>query len=513
MNRYKRVLLGGIALLTLFAVLGLSSWLTISSRLEARADAPQCSETLQQQMDQATDNATLHVPACVYREQVTINKPLTLIADPGAEIRGSDIWTSWASSNNNWVSTDTVPAFSTHGNCMANTQDRCLWAEQVFNDGTPLQHVASAPATGQFAVDAERHILLGDDPAAHTIEVTTRTAWIVGGADNVTIHGFRMQHAASDAQNSAITPNGHLHWTIENNVLSDAHGAVVDIASYTQVLHNDISRGGDLGVHGGNGTDNLLQDNKIHDNNTDAFDTSWEAGGVKVAVEQNLTLDGNEIYNNAGPGAWCDISCKHVTYSNNQVHDNGGSGLFFEISDDAKIFNNKIWENGWQYSAWGWGAGILISNSSHTEAYNNVLAWNADGISIISIDRSSDNGDPAWNNVVGDYIHDNTVVMTGDDPSAQNNGQVYALGWLQTLSNGVLYTSSSDNRAANNGFWITDKTPQHFQWDSQDMSDLDAFAATPGGQGSHYLSDTDEESILTQAQIPLTPKSRTAVSQ
>ena len=29
------------------------------------------------------------MPACLYREQVTISKALTLVAEPGAEIRGS----------------------------------------------------------------------------------------------------------------------------------------------------------------------------------------------------------------------------------------------------------------------------------------------------------------------------------------------------------------------------------------------------------------------------------------
>lgn len=54
-----------------------------------------CGSTLQALVDAAAANSTLHVPDCLYREDVSINKPLTLIADSGAEIRGADVWSNW----------------------------------------------------------------------------------------------------------------------------------------------------------------------------------------------------------------------------------------------------------------------------------------------------------------------------------------------------------------------------------------------------------------------------------
>ncbi len=45
--------------------------------------------SLQTLIDSAPPGSTATVPACLYREQVTISKALTLVAEPGAEIRGS----------------------------------------------------------------------------------------------------------------------------------------------------------------------------------------------------------------------------------------------------------------------------------------------------------------------------------------------------------------------------------------------------------------------------------------
>jgi hypothetical protein len=63
----------------------------------------QCSTTLQQLINAAAVNSVVTVPACVYRESVIVGKPLTLVGY-GAEIRGSDVWTSWTQVGSTWVS-------------------------------------------------------------------------------------------------------------------------------------------------------------------------------------------------------------------------------------------------------------------------------------------------------------------------------------------------------------------------------------------------------------------------
>ncbi len=453
---------------------------------------------LQALIDAAGAGSTLNVPTCIYREQITISKSLTLQAQPGAEIRGSDVWTAWTASGSTWVSALTVPSFYAHGACAAGTS-RCLWPEQVFIDGQPLLQVAagSQPALGQFSLDASRHVLLGADPTGHVAEVTVRDHWVRVNASDVTVAGFRMRHSANDAQDGGILVGGYGQpardrATIRDNVLSDAHGAV--IATYGGVGHrltnNEIFRGGDEGVSlGGSGSsDILVQNNRIHDNNTENFELGWESGGIKATAQTRLTMDGNEVSSNNGPGLWLDVQCRDVIYSNNRVHHNAGVGLFFETSAGAKIFGNKVWENGWAWPYWGWGAGILVSSSGGTEIYNNVVAWNADGISVISQQRSDAN--PVTNN----YVHDNTIIATrGSD----------LLFWAQDWA-GQMFDAASNNRGASDVYWmdVAENGEARYSWSSTTAS-LSAFNPTPGEENGRYLSLTEKDQLLSSVGVPV----------
>jgi len=457
----------------------------------ARQPASACASSLQALVDRTPAGGAAYAPACIYRETVTISKPLTLTAQPGAEIRGSDVWSQWMRSGSFWTQ-GPLPSFPTHGECLDGQQ--CLWAEQVFFDGRPLQHVASNPRSGQFAVAANRGVVLADDPTNHNVEVTTRSQWIAAQADNVTVEGWRMRHAANDAQTGALSPGGRSGWTIQDNVLSDVHGAVVEIAGGNghRLLHNDISRGGQLGVTGGSG---LIQGNHIHDNNTAGFDASWEAGGLKAAATVGGTWDSNEVDHNLGPGVWCDVHCQNITITNNRLHDNANAGILFETSNGARITGNALWENGWSYPAWGWGGGIVVSSAANAEIANNVLAWNADGVTIISQDR------PDAIAPTGHYVHHNIIIMSELDDGSDGTG----LGWLQDW-NGHLLDSASNNRGGQNAFWYPrqEGSPARFIWGDGKVS-LSNFNTTRGGENSRYVSGCELEKALAAASIPLRP--------
>lgn len=456
--------------------------------------AENCSPKLQELINSAASGSTVNVPACIYRESVTVNKPLTLIAAAGAEIRGSDVWNNWSQQGSTWMSDKSVPSFTTHGDCKRNTS-RCKWPEQVFIDLKPLVQVASNPGAGQFAVNSSRKVILGENPAGRKVEVTTRTSWLAGGADNVTIQGFRMRHAANDSQSGALTTRSRSNWIIQDNVLSDTHGGVLSIgrSNTSKVLRNDIFRGGQLGIHGSGGTSNLIQANKIHHNNTEDFLVAWEGGGFKITHAYKMVVDGNEAYNNNGPGLWCDIDCKDVTYSNNRIHHNANSGIWFEISDGAKIYGNVAWENGWGYSTWGWGAGILIASSKNAEVYNNTTAWNADGIVVLSQNR----GETRWNQSTGNNVHDNKVIQS-------NTG--YALGWLQDWS-GILFNGASQNRGTANAYWynVGEGSGGRFAW-SRDFQRLAEFKQTVNDTTSRYLTTQEKDQTLRDANLPMAPE-------
>src|SRR5262249_42925162 len=151
--------------------------------------------TLQNMIDAAPAGSVLQVPACTYRESVSINKPLTLDGLGKAQIRGSDVWTAWAASGATWTSSQTVPRLPRHGPCRRRTA--CQLSGQVCFDHKPLARTpAATPATGQFALDASRHVIIADNPSGHTLEVTTRPGWLQISGKDVTVQGFNMRHAA-----------------------------------------------------------------------------------------------------------------------------------------------------------------------------------------------------------------------------------------------------------------------------------------------------------------------------
>ena len=456
-----------------------------------RAPAP---GTLQGLVDAARPGAVVDVPAGVYRESVTIDKPLTVRGD-GAEIRGSDVWSDWQATGSRWRSNASVPAFTGGGICL---DPRCAWPEQVFIDGQPLVQVARDPAPGQFSMEPDRRVLLGDDPRGRLVEVTVRERWLTVQAPDVTIENIAMSQAASPPQHGALQdlPGGD-RLAVRGVRLSDAHGALISFqgVSGASLRSSDLSRAGQLGVHaGGEGTSNLtIEGNRISGNNTEGFDPAWEAGGLKAAVSTGLQVIDNEVFDNDGVGIWCDIDCRDFTASGNRVHANTRAGIMFEISDGATIENNVVWENGWGFPTWGWGAGILISSSTDATVRGNLLAWNADGISVISQVRNRPGGDGVRNVSVAD----NTVLS---DAAAG-----FMLAWLQDWP-GAMYTPDSGNVGSGNRFWNESAEPSgcRFEW-SDCIERLAAFSATPGGGGSEYLSDEAAHAALTAAGIPVHP--------
>lgn len=318
----------------------------LAAFLPARAVTPAatgaaCDTPLQDLIDHAAAGSDLVVPACVYRESVTVDKPLT-IDGAGAVIDGRD-------------------------------------------------------ASG----------------------AVVRDAWMTIAASDVTVRGFTMRYASNKPQTGALRVEpGVARLTIEACDLGYAAGADVSIgvADQSTITGCSIHDAGQLGVHvGGDGTNgigNAVIDDRIFHNNTAGYDPGFEAGGLKATLQKGLVIKGDEVYDNAGPGIWCDIECQDVTISGDRVHDNDDAGIFYEVSQGGVIQDNAVWGNGWQDPDWGWGAGILLSSSGSTTVTGNTVAWNATGIAVISQDRHD------WpHSATGISVDDNLIAASGDATS------------------------------------------------------------------------------------------------
>lgn len=70
-------------------------------------------------------------------------------------------------------------------------------------------------------------------------------------------------------------------------------------------------------------------------------------GGFKLWATNGVTIDGNYIHNNWGPGIWADTDNANTTYSGNTITYNDGQAIIEEISYNFSITNNYLANNGW----------------------------------------------------------------------------------------------------------------------------------------------------------------------
>lgn len=470
-----------------------------------------CSQDLQQLIDEATPGATVGVPDCVYREEVTVDKPLVLDGGGKAEIRGSDVWGGWSRSGDNWVSAMTVPSLTRPSSayCESGTK-RCAWPEQVFVDGVAQVQVSPTldPAPGEFKVNPNHKVVLGSAPRGKTVEVTVRERWLVAAAENVTIKNFTMKHAGNKPQTGAISSNGYDDFVVEDCTLSDVHGAVISFVDGLRgkFLRSRALRGGQLGVHNSKGTVEI-RDSEIAYNNTEGYSASWEAGGAKFAGilrggdVHSVLADHNEVHDNKGKGMWSDASARKVSLTNNRVYHNDRNGIQLELTDGARVSDNVLWENGYKKPRWGWGANILVSSSKNVEVTDNVVAWGPDGISVISACRSCGNPLQAdYDRVTNVSVHHNKILSS----DRADGSQSYGLAWLQDWA-GVLFDPASNNGGHDNAYWYPrTEDANRYAW-GKPMDTLEEFNATRGEDGATYLSDAEKEAIVEEQAVPTAP--------
>jgi parallel beta-helix repeat protein len=504
--------------------------------------AAPCSGSLQAKIDAAPVGGTVRADACIYREQLRITKPITLIGQEGAEIRGSDIWASsaWTKlSSGDFKSSKTLPPFPQEDvSCEKGSPYQCAWPEQIFVNGEPLEQVASNPNAGEFAVDDQRRVVLGEDPSGHAIEVTVRRHLITGtpSADNVTIENIDGRHAATEWRCGAIqsrqpTDSGSIcrkkgdgdGWKLLNSEVSHVHGALVSIRSNNAELRgNHLHHAGQLGIHNP-GDGSVVANNVVEHNNTehycirpstdycDAVNTDGisgiqggspltESGGIKIAGGKNFVkvLD-NTFAHNYGNGIWYDVGANDATVTGNRTHHNARRGIFFEISKRALIDNNVVYENGWASVDHLNGAGIEVGNSDDVTVRNNTLAWNADNIAVRCSNR--DPGDESTCEHI--RVEDNVIVAQETSPTSDAFPGL-ALAWN---GNSTLFASANANVGVGNDYWYSHSEDSHprFAYGTK-YTRLADFNASRGEEGGRYLSNSEKDAVLSSNGVPTTPE-------
>jgi hypothetical protein len=504
---------------TEFALLALSVLLLIalgatSAEEGGTADAqtdgavkPTCSESLRVKIGSASPGDTIDLKGdCIYRESVTIDKPLTLRGLGTAEIRGSDVWEGWARDGSVWKSSSSVPSFSVPSRYRCEGMDRrCRWPEQVFVDGEPLRQVLRDPEPGQFALDANRRVVLADDPAGRVVEVTVRERWILGATDGVAVQDITMKHAAGDG----LSNGGHSGWTVKNNDLSYAHAKNLALALGDSLLaqNNDLHRAGQLGMSS-NDAEVEISGNRVYDNNIEAFDAGWEAGGIKVSQPRMARITGNEVYDNKDIGIWTDVvndEQASVEILENAVHHHPRAGIRVEITKNFEVRDNVLWENGWKDARFG--AGITVAGSHSGTVAGNVLAWNSSGIAVVQQNRDGAGEQPY--DAVRDVRLAGNRIIHAETPALPGRLAVLWNENADALAEGAPspYDLAAGNGGSGNEYWFDgpEGEADRFRWEGQirTLADLNA---TPADQNARYLSDVEKDALLRSNGVPPGPE-------
>jgi parallel beta-helix repeat protein len=336
--------------------------------------------------------------------------------EPGAVLSGARLLTVFTRMGKYWTANGQRQQGVREGRCESQNE-RCTYPEDVFIDDERLSHVASLSAVGHgtwfFDYDADR-IYLGDDPTGRRVETSiVQSAFEATGEpiEGVTIASLTIEKYASAGNTGAILAPNARNWTIAENEIRWNHATGIACGAGSRVVGNRIHHNGQAGIGGYKAADVVIEGNDVAYNNTAHFDPYWGAGGIKMVAAQRLTVRGNTIHHNDGPGLWCDYECLGTVFENNTVEDNAQSGIFYEVSFGGTIRNNTVRRNGFGVANGPARAGILVAASADVSVYGNVLRDNASGILAYQENRGRSETYNRPFAVENLDVHDNTISM------------------------------------------------------------------------------------------------------
>ena len=283
-----------------------------------------------------------------------------------------------------------------------------------------------------------------------------------GVAKDVTLRNLEIRGYANPVQRGAIQGEDLRNpsrkataWVLEDLEVHDNGGYGIVVGERFVVRRSHVHHNGQLGIGGARVDDVVVEDNIIHHNNTDGANAMWEAGGVKITAARRLVLRDNHVYDNDGPGLWCDISCDDTLYEGNLVERHfgqNGVGIYHEISGAAVIRNNTVRDCGLDRPVWLWGAGILVSASHDVEVHHNTVV-DCDNF-IVGIQQSRDEygTNPT---LEGLWVHDNRMERTDED-RAGGVGVVQDIGDRSLFERDLRWERNTYIGVAPDAFWWDD---------------------------------------------------------
>ncbi|MHA7218352.1 right-handed parallel beta-helix repeat-containing protein [Arthrobacter sp. MDT1-48-3] len=267
--------------------------------------------------------------------------------------------------------------------------------DQVWIDGTAQRQVGSLGELGadSFYVDYDSdRLFLGSDPAGKDVRASSLAKAISIQSEGSAIKGIGVRRFSQSVPHMAAVTVESSDISIENVVIEQTSTTGLAVSGTDARLEGiTLTQNGMLGASA-TYADGLSAINlKVTENNTEGFNHSPAAGGVKIGRTRTVEVQDSIFSANDGTGLWFDESVFDLTASGNEIVGNRGHGLSVEISARAVLANNVIARNE--------GHGLKINNTSDVEVWNNSFISNGRPINIVqdtrrASDRSTPGHDP-----------------------------------------------------------------------------------------------------------------------
>jgi len=420
--------------------------------------------TLQKGTDMAGPGDTVLAMKGVHTKPFHIQKSgrpdawITFLAEPGAEIRGSEVRKDWKKVPGK-AAIYYVKRPRLYSNHQKSSTPLQIRNEQVFANDKILSQVseyAMLKERGTFYVDdAKERIYIclvgGKDANREKVEVTKNTYAIAVGAKPgqnfwrdeksekanraayIRIDGFRIRHVSNFTRMAAIQIRGVCHdiivencdvqWVNYSGIVANGidiyspemkrwiHSRCKDIT----IRHCIVSNIGAQAISGSNNDDFLIEYNLMDNNNYKGVSPWAEGGGVKTGFGGNrIVIRGNVLRNNDNHGIWFDYGSEDCVFENNLIYNSVAGGILNEVTPRPKQLYPPSGKKGYVKTT---VAVIRKITGTGTTIRNNIsIATRTPGGVGISIGHGY--GTTAYNNIT--YNNDGCGMSLGGNPLRKN---------------------------------------------------------------------------------------------
>lgn len=284
--------------------------------------------SLQERIDAAAPNETIRVEAGVHRGAVVVKKPLTLIGEAGAEIRGAGVGKTIT------IAADhvTIRDLRITGSGLDLSEDDA--AIFVTGNNATIEHNVIA--------DSLHGVYLKKISGARIVDNKIEGKTTLPVSNESAEKGVTVSAENCDTQLvSNRRGNGIHQWNCERNLIrgneiSEARdGIYFSFTNHSVVEHNVVH-------HTRYGLHYMYSDGNVFENNT----FTENAAGAAIMFSKELTVRGNRFFNNRGLRAYGLIiqSTDRSRFEKNEIEQNA-VGLAFNQCSGNDVVGNTVREN------------------------------------------------------------------------------------------------------------------------------------------------------------------------